>query len=88
MTAMENLGDENLKLTMFKSRLLGEECKQKNRSSDEQMQNNATTFSSKKPFKARFNGKCNKCGKFGHKKADCRVKMQQKWASVLWLMQL
>lgn len=81
VTAMENLDDENLKLTMVKSRLLGEECKQKSRSSDEQMQNNATAFSSKKPFKARFNGKCNKCGKFGHKKADCRVKMQNSAAA-------
>ena len=70
VTALENLPDDDLKLTMVKSRLLGEDAKQKSRNLEKS--ENSVVFAAKKNFKNKFNGRCHKCNKYGHKQKDCR----------------
>ena len=73
VTALENLSDDDLNMNTVRTRLLAENQKLKNRAA-ESVSSNVTAFTSKKKFKPKFNGKCNNCGKFGHKKVDCRLK--------------
>ena len=75
VTALENLSESDLKLSDVKCRLLAEDIKLKNRAVESSLQNVSTTFSAKTKFKGKFNGRCHKCGKFGHKKVDCRCKV-------------
>lgn len=69
VTALENLPEEQMTLNTIKSRLLAEELKKKNRNAEEE-DRPLTAFTAKN--KRRFNGKCHKCGKFGHTKKDCQ----------------
>ena len=72
---MENLPDEDLKISTVKPRLLAGELKLKHRAVESVTQNVVTAFATKMKFKNKFNGKCNNSGKYGHKKIDCRVKI-------------
>lgn len=72
VTALENLPNEELTVSIVKQRLLAEESKKKQRTS-EIVEEKITAFATKKK-KAKFNGKCHKCGRYGHMKKDCRVK--------------
>ena len=74
VTALENLAEDQIKLSTIKTRLLTEEQKLKSISNEQIPQQIVTAFATKKKFKSKFNGKCNNCGKFSHKKADCRSK--------------
>lgn len=75
ITALENLGDDNLTLDVVKQRLLGEEVKQLERQQDSTIEK-STAFAGEKnkDRPKKFIGKCHKCGKKGHMKKDCRQK--------------
>lgn len=69
VAVLETLEQERLTLELVKTRLIDEYYKQRNsRSSFEE--NVPSAFNGKKSF----NYQCYKCGKFGHKRSECRVK--------------
>lgn len=72
ITALENLGDDDLTLDVVKQRLLGEEVKQHERHQDGTNEK-STAFAGEKTRarSKKFGGKCHKCGKKGHMKKDC-----------------
>lgn len=77
-TAMENLGDDQLKLDTVKARLLAEEQKRSGRESgsfvDGVSDGSGSAFAAKpvrSKEKNKFQGKCFVCGEVGHKKFSC-----------------
>lgn len=75
ITALENLGDDDLTLDVVKQRLLGEEVKQLDRHQDGTSEKpNAFVGEKDRTTFKKFNGKCHRCGKKGHMKKDCRQK--------------
>lgn len=75
VTALENLGEENLKLDVVRERLLAEELKKTDRAADS-CQEKPAAFQGSKQKPGKFTGKCNRCQKKGHKAKDCRVKLK------------
>lgn len=75
VTALENLGEENLKLDVVRERLLAEELKKTDRVADS-CHEKPTAFQGSKQKPGKFTGKCNRCQKKGHKAKDCRVKLK------------
>lgn len=73
VTAMQNMENGQLTFNIVKERLISEEAKFLDR--DQANVEEKAAFSSKKnafrKAKPRFNGKCFKCDKFGHKSKDC-----------------
>lgn len=79
VTALETLSTDQLKLSFVKNRLLDEEAKRSNVLDSD---NKHVAFATKqsKDSNAKFKGKnkakftfqCHNCGKYGHKRADCR----------------
>ena len=74
VSAMQNLSNDDLKISTIKPRLVAEKLKFKHRSAESITENVEIAFATKKKFKQRINGECNNCGKHGHKKVDCHVK--------------
>lgn len=84
VTALENLKDEELKVSIVKNRLLAEELKKFERKNGGQSNVGTAlaaggnkSFNNKKSnekpkSKKKFKGKCFKCGKVGHKEDVCR----------------
>jgi len=72
VTALQNISDSQLSFEFAKERILAEETKLADRQQKDDV--NKTAFAGKKGFKKRprFEGKCFKCGKYGHKANDCR----------------
>ena len=77
VTALQNTDESLLKFNMVKEKLLGEETKLNDRHGEDLTEK--TAFAGKKQFKkfVRFNGKCFKCNKPGHRAKDCRQKEAQ-----------
>ena len=77
VTALQNTDESLLKFNMVKKKLLGEETKLNDRHGEDLTEK--TAFAGKKQFKkfVRFNGKCFKCNKPGHRAKDCRQKEAQ-----------
>lgn len=80
-TALENLKAEELTLDLLKNRLLLDEEKRKGRNSEFEQSRDVAAFVGQTNKKAdakpkKFNGKCFKCGKYGHTKKECRSKFQ------------
>lgn len=75
VTALENLGKENLKLDVIRERLLAEELKKTDRVANSyQVKPAAYHGSKKKPGK--FTGKYNRCQKKGHKAKEYRMELK------------
>jgi len=75
VTALQNLENEKLTINTVKERLILEETKLNDRQNEET--DDKTAFSGKKMWKSKylrnkFQGKCFKCGKIGHKIKNCR----------------
>lgn len=71
VTALQNVEDGKLTFNLVKERLMSEEAKLSDRNQEEVEQK--TAFVGKKFNKSKkFNGKCFKCNKFGHKACDCK----------------
>lgn len=80
VTALETLLTEQLKLSFVKNRLLDEEAKRSNVLDNDNKRVAFATSKNSKGSNSKFKGKnkakftfqCHNCGKYGHKRADCR----------------
>ena len=90
VTALETLSKDELSLGFVKNRLLDEESKRKSLGikKNKTELSSATAFSSSRKGTNKTNKtqpfpyNCHSCGLYGHKRADCRKKPQEKRESV------
>lgn len=81
ITALENIKEDELTLSVVKQRLLAEEAKRGDRIEDHGVGKSGTVFVARKNNKFKFNGKYHNCGKMGHMKMNCRFRKEANFST-------